>query len=930
MIRTLLRGMNAKARSQGRRSQESRARLFWRLEGMERRVLLSGGPTIYTVSVATDNGPTSAGSGTGNTGDLRYCINLASADPNPAGTTIEFDPTAFATAQTITLSPTLGTLPLADTAGPEVIDGPGAGLLTLSGGNAVGVFSVGSGVNAGITGVTITGGSASSGAAIDNSGTLAVASDVFSGNTALAYGGAIFNSGGTLSVANSSFSNNTATYGRGGAIDNDANGSASVANSTFFENLAFQGGAIDNNTGTLTIAMSTLLNNSGCEGGGIYNDATATVTASTIANNTTAPGVTGTITPSFTSFDGGGIANDFKGNLTLIDSTLAGNIAGQNGGCIDTVGILTATNDTIADNSIAIGGTGGGVDASAGTATFNNTLIAQNTVGLGTAASPSDLAGTVAALSADNLTGTGGSGGMVNGVNGNLVGVANPNLGTLADNGGPTETIALLDGSPAIDAGSNALAVDRNGNALTTDERGAGYPRVVNGTVDIGAYEAGTVSVFTVDLTSDTGASTSQSAGDLLYCVSQANVDANPSGVKIEFDHTVFTTAAPETIALSSGALDLTNTSTSISIVGPGANLVTITGSSTDGAVEVAGGVTASISGLTISGGTAAPVDGASGDGGAIDNFGTLTLTGLAITGNTASNGGGIANEVGGTLTLSDSTLSGNTCASGGGLYNAGKATVTNIAVAHNNGVLGAGIFNVGSLTVVSATIADNAVIAGGVGGGVDAAAGSTGLYDTIVAQNTSGTASGSPASDVAGTVLPASANNLIGTGGSGGLATGTNGNLVGVASPGLGSLANNGGTTQTIALLAGSPAIAAGSSTIAGVTVPTTDQRGDARPSGSIDIGAYQFSTATVTPIRSGAIGGAASASNQGLSYASAAVGVPRVTQAAPAPAAAVPTVIGSKQALPNAGLATRFRTPRRDHTAVKAKHASVRAHRS
>ena len=75
----------------------------------------------------------------------------------------------------------------------------------------------------------------------------------------------------------------------------------------------------------------------------------------------------------------------------------------------------------------------------------------------------------------------------------NLIGTTadplNPMLGALANNGGPTQTMALLPGSPAIDAGSNALAVDANGNPLTTDQRGAGFPRIVGGTVDIGAYE---------------------------------------------------------------------------------------------------------------------------------------------------------------------------------------------------------------------------------------------------------------------------------------------------------------------------------------------------------------------------------------------------------------------------------------------------------
>src|SRR5262249_35055327 len=63
----------------------------------------------------------------------------------------------------------------------------------------------------------------------------------------------------------------------------------------------------------------------------------------------------------------------------------------------------------------------------------------------------------------------------------NLFGT-NPMLGTLQNNGGPTQTLALLAGSPAIDAGSNALA-----SSLTSDQRG--LARFVNGTADIGAYE---------------------------------------------------------------------------------------------------------------------------------------------------------------------------------------------------------------------------------------------------------------------------------------------------------------------------------------------------------------------------------------------------------------------------------------------------------
>ena len=256
MIRSILDGINLKSRS-GRRCGRWHRRRLGGLECLEGRVLLSGNPTVYTVNLTTDAGPTSAGSGSGDTGDLRYVINLANADPNTAGTLIEFDPTVFATAKTITLSPTLGTLALLDTAGPEVIDGPGGGLVTVSGNNAVGVFSVASGVTASISGLTINAGStAANGGGIDNSGSLALTSDTISDNAATGSGGGIDNeSTGTLTVAQSILTNNTAANA-GGGIENS--GSLTVTSDTFDGNTATYGlgGAIDN-AGALTVTNST-------------------------------------------------------------------------------------------------------------------------------------------------------------------------------------------------------------------------------------------------------------------------------------------------------------------------------------------------------------------------------------------------------------------------------------------------------------------------------------------------------------------------------------------------------------------------------------------------------------------------------------------------------------------------------------------------
>ena len=113
--------------------------------------------------------------------------------------------------------------------------------------------------------------------------------------------------------------------------------------------------------------------------------------------------------------------------------------------------------------------------------TLDNTIVAGNFRGAPGGAAD-DIAGTVNAASSFNLIGTGGAGGLTNGVNGNQVGVTNLGLGALANNGGPTMTIALLAGSPAIDHGSNTFVV-----AGETDQRG--LARIVNGTVDIGAFE---------------------------------------------------------------------------------------------------------------------------------------------------------------------------------------------------------------------------------------------------------------------------------------------------------------------------------------------------------------------------------------------------------------------------------------------------------
>jgi hypothetical protein len=338
------------------------------------------------------------------------------------------------------------------------------------------------------------------GAGLYNGGTLTVSNSTLSGNSATGPGGGI-DSFGTLTVSNSTLSGNSAS--NGGAIWNA--GTLTVSDSTLSGNTAGQNGAGIETGGALTVMGSTLSGNSaGYSGGGIYNYGTVTVSHSTLSGNSATGTYVGggginnygtltvsnsTLSGNSASYYGGGIFNNFFGTLTVSNSTLSGNSAPYGyGGGIDTYSSyrVTLTNVTLTANRAGIGG---GLDVLPGSFVFpvlHNTLIAGNFLGA-TGATPDDVYGSLDPGSDSNLIGDGtGMTGLHNGVNGNQVGSASapidPLLGPLADNGGPTLTHALLSGSPAIDAGNNAYATDWG-------QRGPGYPRIVNGIIDIGAFE---------------------------------------------------------------------------------------------------------------------------------------------------------------------------------------------------------------------------------------------------------------------------------------------------------------------------------------------------------------------------------------------------------------------------------------------------------
>ena len=534
---------------------------------------------------------------------------------------------------------------------------------------------------------------------------------------------------------------------------------------------AGNGGDVEN-AGVLSLSACTVSSGIAAgDGGGIENDNSGvlTLTGCTLAGNSS-------------SNDGGGIGN--AGTLSLINSTIAGNSASSGvGGGIENAGTVTLINSTVAMNTAF---DGGGIDAG-GTLTLGNTIVADNS--LSGAGSGPDFFGTVTTDSGNNLIGDfSGSTGFTQ--PSDLLDV-DPLLSPLGNYGGPTPTFALSPGSPAIDAGNNALVPE----GVATDQRG--FARIVNGTVDIGAFE---VQLYLVLNTSDHGAGTLRTA--------MTNAD-QAGGSTILF-------ATSGMILLQS---PLPAIGQNVDMVGPGANVLTVDGDATYQDFLIQPGVTATISGLTIDDGFS------SSNGGDIENEGGLSLSSCTIsTGMAANDGGGIENDGSGTLTLLGCTVSGNSSSSdGGGIGNLGTLTVINSTIAANSASsgVGGGINNAGDVSLINCTLALNLAFAGG---GIGAG-GTLTLGNTIVADNSlSGPGSGP---DVFGTVTTDSGNNLIGE------ASGNTGftqpSDIFDVDPLLSPLGFYGGTTETMTLLPGSPAIDAGGNALAYFegNPLATDQRG-------------------------------------------------------------------------------------------------------
>ncbi len=371
---------------------------------------------------------------------------------------------------------------------------------------------------------------------VTTTGTVSFSGLTIANGSPVGNGGGIQNlNAGTVNVTNSTLSGNnlsntTLNYAGGGISNNNSTGTVNLTNSMLTSNFVTasstnslsDGGGIYN-VGTVNIINSTLNGNraktpdGSARGGGIYNAGTVNLTNSTLVNNGTglADGLNSNV-----NAIGGGIFND-TGTVNVTNSTLSGNFAfalgsmasARGGGIFNNIGTVDVINSTLSSNycsgSLSPTMFGGGIFNGSGVVKVKSTIIALSTVVAqnGTVGSNPDASGTFTSQGFNLIGKNDGAAasfpaGNPN-ANNDIVGTSaspiDPKLDPsgLQNNGGPTQTIALLSGSPAIDKGTNIGFT----GSLVTDQRGPGYSRTVDNPsvanaagsdgTDVGAFEFG-------------------------------------------------------------------------------------------------------------------------------------------------------------------------------------------------------------------------------------------------------------------------------------------------------------------------------------------------------------------------------------------------------------------------------------------------------
>ncbi|MEO6052114.1 MAG: choice-of-anchor Q domain-containing protein [Pyrinomonadaceae bacterium] len=677
--------------------------------------------------------------------DADCSLREAIAAANSAGSddVINFDPSTFGVARTITLT---GTALAINNSGSLTINGTGPDLLTISGNNQSQVFGTSNNAIVAISGLAITlgnalggfdmgggiavgsGGSLSlnntkitncrariGGGAISSFGNLTITSSIISGNFGQDHGGAL-RLVGVSTITNTTISQNStdsSIESGGGIYTLGASTTTTIENSSIVNNTSGgDGGGISNrNNGILIVNNSIISGNAAAGnpggsvsngGGGIYNASGSVVSVSNSSINENV------IARRSSSIQGGGGIHN-RGTFSLVNSTVSFNFANgsRGGGIFSTSGPFTLASTTIANNSagstIDSLGSGGGVFNAGIPINARNTIIADN---LDTVSIAPDVRGPVMSQGFnlfENTTGIVISGTSI----GNILG-QDPQLAPLRNNGGTTNTFALQPKSPAIDAGDpkNFPAADQRGVTRPQDGDLDG-----NALPDIGAYER-LVTSFTVTKVADTNDGTCDADCSLREAISATNIATTPDNV-ILFDSTAFN--SPQTITLIGSELVVQNNGTLL-ILGPGVDRLTLSGNRQVRILVNLGSL--AIKGITISQGLAAAANGNISNGG-----GKMVLDSVVITENvTAYRGGGIANI--GSLIVMNSVISNNAANGtslgldgGGGIANQGNLTIMNSKVTGNSArSRGGGIRseNGGSVVIQNSLISGNTAFEGG------------------------------------------------------------------------------------------------------------------------------------------------------------------------------------------------------------------------
>ncbi|PTY01672.1 hypothetical protein DB346_11615 [Verrucomicrobia bacterium LW23] len=492
--------------------------------------------------------------------------------------------------------------------------------------------------------------------------------------------------------------------------------------------------------------------------------------------------------------NGGGIYAASGTTLTLVDTRVERNQADGSGGGIDSRSTVNISGSVIYNNRAL--GVGGGIRGGGGTVTIAGTVIQNNssaTSGGGIWFSGGTLSINTASLLRGNSLSATGAGAAVNLEGGTFQLTDSSVIG----NGGPNGN-----GSIASGAGNGIITISLSLVAFNQSSTTSGSAGIV---------------IATGGLTVNNGS------------IIIANNGYVGSGAQVLTSATIQDSYLIGNISRSGGgAITWASGSGPLTI---GSSYL-IGNSTTDkgGAFQITGGSFGGSINTSLLAGNYAQ-----GDGGAIHVAGAFSITDSTLRYNTAQAGnGGAVYKDGSILNINGSTLDHNRAGlQGGGLYN--NAAVTTIAIstiANNTATNGGGIYHRGGslLQLTSVTISQNS---GGLGAGILLeGVSSVNLRSSIVAGNLG-------PSDILGSVTDLGYN-VVGLGGTGYIGT----TRTGVVNPRLAALANNGGTTQTMALLPGSAALGTGDISLLG----TPDQRGYNRADGIYDAGAYQSRGFTYT----------------------------------------------------------------------------------